>query len=298
MADSVFDLFKIGNGSSSPNCGGEPNDHCGDPGATGDREGPHASGVAGLSATTLSCSRSRAASGLTIRVHFCLGGSARRAAGIGCVRVVAGPMESATRPGATRRRRAVRRSSAGLSTPCRSPPASNDRLKRNGRRIDPALLTCEIIETAAIKDIGASQETFRCLNEQGTQLSIADLGSGSPRRPYLRQLPAEALKIDASFVKDVDSSADAFAVVDAVVDLAHALGLKRKSCGAASANRLSSAIAANRLPSVASRPGQHRIGRCCTFRVADSDRVAAAACRVYERRRSGSSSASRQSQTT
>ncbi len=93
-------------------------------------------------------------------------------------------------------------------------------------RIHPSLLTCEITETAAMEDTGATQETFRRLGEMGAHLSIDDFGTGYSSLSYLRQLPAEELKIDASFVKDVDQSADARAVVDAVVKLAHALGLK------------------------------------------------------------------------
>jgi EAL domain-containing protein (putative c-di-GMP-specific phosphodiesterase class I) len=93
-------------------------------------------------------------------------------------------------------------------------------------RIHPSLLTCEITESAAMEDTIATQETFRRLGELGTHLSIDDFGTGYSSLSYLRQLPAEELKIDASFVKDVDSSADARAIVDAVVKLAHALGLK------------------------------------------------------------------------
>jgi diguanylate cyclase len=93
-------------------------------------------------------------------------------------------------------------------------------------RIHPSLLTCEITETAAMEDTGATQQTFRRLGELGTHLSIDDFGTGYSSLSYLRQLPAEELKIDASFVRDVDTSADARAIVDAVVKLAHALGLK------------------------------------------------------------------------
>jgi diguanylate cyclase (GGDEF)-like protein len=93
-------------------------------------------------------------------------------------------------------------------------------------RIHPSLLTCEITESAAMEDTAATQETFRRLGELGAHLSIDDFGTGYSSLSYLRQLPAEELKIDASFVKDVDHSADARAVVDAVVKLAHALGLK------------------------------------------------------------------------
>ena len=93
-------------------------------------------------------------------------------------------------------------------------------------RIHPSLLTCEITESAAMEDTGTTQETFRRLGELGAHLSIDDFGTGYSSLSYLRQLPAEELKIDMSFVKDVDRSPDARAVVDAVVKLAHALGLK------------------------------------------------------------------------
>ena len=85
---------------------------------------------------TLSCPRSSAAGRLTIPIHHCSGSPARRAAGVGCVRVVAGPMEAARRRGVTRRQHPGRRFLAGLSTNG-SPPASKDRFKRIGRRVLP-----------------------------------------------------------------------------------------------------------------------------------------------------------------
>ena len=95
-------------------------DHCGDPRTAGNREEPPAPGVAGQGATKLSCSRSSAASGLTIPVHHCSGGAARSAAGVGCVRVVAGPMKAAMRQRVTRGRHPEKRFLAALSTPNRS----------------------------------------------------------------------------------------------------------------------------------------------------------------------------------
>ncbi|MEP7056352.1 MAG: bifunctional diguanylate cyclase/phosphodiesterase [Caldimonas sp.] len=99
-----------------------------------------------------------------------------------------------------------------------------DSLQRH--RIHASLLTCEITETAAMEDTKATQETFRRLGELGTHLSIDDFGTGYSSLSYLRKLPAEELKIDRSFVTDLENSADARAVVDAVIKLAHALGLK------------------------------------------------------------------------
>ena len=96
----------------------------------------------------------------------------------------------------------------------------------NVHRIHPSLLTCEITESAAMEDTKSTQATFRRLGELGTHLSIDDFGTGYSSLAYLRKLPTEELKIDRSFIMDLEHSADARAVVDAVIKLAHALGKK------------------------------------------------------------------------
>jgi len=93
-------------------------------------------------------------------------------------------------------------------------------------RIHPSLLTCEITESVAMEDTKATQATFRRLGSAGIHLSIDDFGTGYSSLSYLRKLPAEELKIDRSFVMDIENSVDARAVIDAVVKLAHALGLR------------------------------------------------------------------------
>ena len=93
-------------------------------------------------------------------------------------------------------------------------------------RIDPSRLTCEITESVAMEDTAATQSTFRQLGAAGIHLSIDDFGTGYSSLAYLRKLPAAELKIDRSFVVDVEHSVEARSVVDAVVKLGHALGLK------------------------------------------------------------------------
>ncbi len=78
-------------------------DHCGDPGAAGDREDPHAPGAAGARATAGAGPVPGAASGLTIPIHHRSGGPQSRATGIGCARGFSGPMDVARRQGVTRR---------------------------------------------------------------------------------------------------------------------------------------------------------------------------------------------------
>ena len=91
--------------------------------------------------------------------------------------------------------------------------------------VNPSRLTCEITESVAMEDTQVTQRTFERLGKAGIHLSIDDFGTGYSSLAYLRKLPASELKIDRSFVKDIDTSPDARAIVDAVLKLAHAIGL-------------------------------------------------------------------------
>lgn len=93
-------------------------------------------------------------------------------------------------------------------------------------QIDPSQLLCEITESILMEDVEHTRRVLEGLGRLGVYLSIDDFGTGYSSLSYLRQLPAQQLKIDRSFVKDLESSTDARAIVDAVVRLAHALGLR------------------------------------------------------------------------
>ena len=95
-------------------------------------------------------------------------------------------------------------------------------LSRN--RIEPSRLTCEITETLAMENTQSTQATLAQLGLIGVHLSIDDFGTGYSSLAYLRKLPAKEVKIDRSFVMDLERSADARAVVDGVIKLTHALG--------------------------------------------------------------------------
>ncbi|MEF7615564.1 EAL domain-containing protein [Aquincola sp. MAHUQ-54] len=93
-------------------------------------------------------------------------------------------------------------------------------------QVDPAQLTCEITESAAMDDTGTTLAIVHELVAAGVQLSIDDFGTGYASLSYLRRLPASELKIDRSFVHDLEAASDACAIVDAVIRLAHSLSLK------------------------------------------------------------------------
>ncbi|RYZ04098.1 MAG: EAL domain-containing protein, partial [Comamonadaceae bacterium] len=98
-----------------------------------------------------------------------------------------------------------------------------DALNRHG--VPPSQLLCEITESVAMEDIQATQRTFEGLARIGVYLSIDDFGTGYSSLSHLRQLPARQLKIDRGFVQEIECKEDARAVVEAVIRLAHALGL-------------------------------------------------------------------------
>jgi len=91
--------------------------------------------------------------------------------------------------------------------------------------IDAEQLLCEITESVAMGDVKATQAAFSGLAHIGVLLSIDDFGTGYSSLSYLRRLPARQLKLDRSFVMDLETSSDARAIVSAVVHLAHDLGL-------------------------------------------------------------------------
>jgi diguanylate cyclase (GGDEF)-like protein len=97
-------------------------------------------------------------------------------------------------------------------------------LRRHG--VEPGRLVCEITETAAMEDTPTTQRVIEQLSALGVKLSVDDFGTGYSSLAALRQLRPHELKIDRSFVLDVAANADARAVVDAIVRLAHALGLR------------------------------------------------------------------------
>jgi len=93
-------------------------------------------------------------------------------------------------------------------------------------RIRPEQLVFEITESVAMEDDKTTMAVIAELTGMGVQISIDDFGTGYSSLALLRQLCADEVKIDRSFVRDVALKSDARAVVDAIVRLAHALELR------------------------------------------------------------------------
>ncbi len=86
-------------------------------------------------------------------------------------------------------------------------------------------LDLEITESAIMADPQRAHEVLSRLADLGVRIAIDDFGTGYSSMAHLKRLPVHQIKIDKSFVIDLDSSASDAAIVRSIVDLAHNLGI-------------------------------------------------------------------------
>jgi len=92
--------------------------------------------------------------------------------------------------------------------------------------LDPADIELEITESAAMQNPSATIAILNQLSDTGIVLSIDDFGTGYSSLAYLKHLPVQRLKIDRSFVQEIESSRDDHAICSATIALGHHLDLE------------------------------------------------------------------------
>ena len=100
-------------------------------------------------------------------------------------------------------------------------------------------LTLEITETTAMSDADASMTVLQKLSDMDVDLSIDDFGTGYSSLMYIKRLPANELKIDRGFVRDLEHDSDDAAIVSAIVALGQALNLRIVAEGVETASQQS-----------------------------------------------------------
>ncbi|MFT5549529.1 MAG: diguanylate cyclase (GGDEF)-like protein [Candidatus Azotimanducaceae bacterium] len=93
-------------------------------------------------------------------------------------------------------------------------------------QINPSQIVIEITEGQIMQKPDDVIEILSKLSLMGLSLSIDDFGTGQASLTYLKKLPVEKLKIDQSFVRDIETDPDDKLIVRATIELAHRLGLR------------------------------------------------------------------------
>jgi len=99
-------------------------------------------------------------------------------------------------------------------------------------------LELEITETVLMRDVLTSKEILQQLKELGVQLAVDDFGTGFSSLSYLKQFPIDVLKIDQSFINDIESVLDDGTIVNAIICMGNSLDLKVVAEGIENQNQL------------------------------------------------------------
>ena len=91
--------------------------------------------------------------------------------------------------------------------------------------LPPTRLELEITESLLLSDDEHTLHTLHRLRAVGIRISLDDFGTGYSSLSYLRAFPFDKIKIDRSFMRDLDTRGDSLAIIKAVIGLGHSLGM-------------------------------------------------------------------------
>ncbi|MEY4588898.1 MAG: hypothetical protein RL497_974, partial [Pseudomonadota bacterium] len=92
--------------------------------------------------------------------------------------------------------------------------------------LSPEYLELEITESSAMENAEKAVDTLNCLSKLGLSIAIDDFGTGYSSLAYLKRFPIQKLKIDRSFVKDIEGKNCDAPIAKSIIDLAHNMSLR------------------------------------------------------------------------
>jgi EAL domain-containing protein (putative c-di-GMP-specific phosphodiesterase class I) len=99
-------------------------------------------------------------------------------------------------------------------------------------------LEVELTEGAAMQDPQSAEAILNALYEAGTEIAIDDFGTGYSSLAYLKRFPIGKVKIDRSFVRDIDARPEDRAIIDAIIRMANSLGMRTVAEGVETQSQL------------------------------------------------------------
>jgi diguanylate cyclase (GGDEF)-like protein len=100
------------------------------------------------------------------------------------------------------------------------------RERMNILKVSPQSICFEVTETAAINNLNTTESFIQEIREMGCLFALDDFGTGLSSFSYLKSLSVDFLKIDGSFVKQIETDKMSRAIVDAINTIGHIAGLK------------------------------------------------------------------------
>lgn len=91
--------------------------------------------------------------------------------------------------------------------------------------LDPKYINLEITESMAMADVSHSTKQMRDLKKLGVLLSLDDFGTGYSSLSYLNKFPFDFLKIDKSFIQQMNHSENNLSIVQAIITVAHSFNM-------------------------------------------------------------------------
>lgn len=92
-------------------------------------------------------------------------------------------------------------------------------------KVPPSRLCIEITETTAIKNISRMEDILPRVRQLGCMLALDDFGVGMSSFSYLKKFKADYIKIDGSFIRDLDQNPISMSIVSAIVDMSRQMGI-------------------------------------------------------------------------
>ena len=93
-------------------------------------------------------------------------------------------------------------------------------------KCDPSWIELEVTETSLLHDLDAIRKVLHQLRDEGFTVAIDDFGTGYSSLTHLKHFPIDTLKIDISFIADLETDPQDAAITEAIIGLARGLGLK------------------------------------------------------------------------
>ena len=95
-----------------------------------------------------------------------------------------------------------------------------------GAGCEPSWIELEVTETSLLHDLDAIRKALHALRNEGFTVAIDDFGTGYSSLTHLKHFPIDTLKIDISFIADLETDPGDAAITEAIIGLARGLGLK------------------------------------------------------------------------